>query len=141
MPFSAFGPAGSGRTAMKHILIVDDDEAIRGLLLSFLHDKGYEADAAVDGESALEWLAGNRTDMVLLDIRMPGMSGIDVLQHTAKLYPDLPVIVISGYADEATAREALQMGAYDFFLKPFDLRTVERRLTTKLGIIDLAGEA
>lgn len=126
---------------MKHVLIVDDDEAIRGLLLSFLQDRGYETDAAPDGESALEWLAGNHTDMVLLDLRMPGMSGLDVLQHTSKLYPELPIIVISGYADEAMAQEALQMGAFDFFLKPFDLRTVERRLSTKLGFMDLTGEA
>jgi DNA-binding NtrC family response regulator len=121
---------------MKQVLIVDDDPAVRNLLLTFLQDKGYRTTAAEDGEKALHWLAGHRPDVVLLDIRMPGISGIDVLQESRRLYPDLPVIVISGYADEALARRALRMGAYDFFLKPFDLATVESRLTTKLDMLD-----
>ena len=117
---------------MKHILIVDDENAICDLLLTFLRERGYRADAVQDGESALEWLAENRTGMLLLDVRIPGISGIDVLKETQKLYPSLPVIVISGHTDEALAREALRMGAHDFFLKPIDLIALESRLFTKL---------
>jgi two-component system response regulator AtoC len=121
---------------MRQILIVDDEPAIRQLLVEFLEELGYHADCAEDGESALEWLSSSRPDMVLLDVRLPGISGIDVLQRAQKIHSDLPVIVISGYADEALARQALRMGAYDFFLKPFDLRQVELRLSTKLGMGD-----
>jgi two-component system response regulator AtoC len=119
---------------MHHVLIVDDDPSIRRLLVEFLEQSGYRADSAEDGESALSWLAESRPDMVLLDVRLPGISGIDVLKKTQAIHPSLPVIVISGYADEELAREALRLGAYDFFLKPFDLKQVELRLATKLGM-------
>jgi len=122
---------------MKQILIVDDEVSICDLLLTFLRRQGYQADAVHDGEAALEWLAANNSDMLLLDIRMPGISGMDVLKKTRQLYPELPVIVISGYADEVLARKALREGAHDFFFKPFDLNTVEARIFTKLALMDL----
>lgn len=126
---------------MKHVLIVDDDDAVRHLLAAFLKERGYRANTAESGESAIAWLSHHHPDMMLLDIRIPGISGIEVLEHTRRTHPDLPVIVISGYADEDLAREALEMGAYDFFLRPFDLGTVETRLSTKLDLQDPAAEA
>lgn len=116
------------------ILIVDDEPPIREILRVFLGDLGYETEAVEDGESAIELLEDHRPDMVLLDVRMPGMNGLEVLRAAMEMYPDLPVIMISGYADEDLAREALSQGAYDFFLKPFDLGIVEMRLSTKLGL-------
>jgi two-component system response regulator AtoC len=124
----------------KQILIVDDDDHIRFLLSTFLNERGYETEDADNGESALRWLNDHEPDLVLLDIRMPGLSGIEVLERAHQRYPNLPVIVISGYADEAMARDALRMGAYDFFLKPFDLSTLEMRLSTKLDLLVAPGE-
>jgi DNA-binding NtrC family response regulator len=118
---------------MSRILIVDDEAPIREVLSTFLEDIGYEAHALADGESAINWLREEKPDLILLDVRMPGMSGLDVLKNARQLYPEMPVIMISGYADEDLAREALQEGAYDFFLKPFELSVIEARLFAKLG--------
>jgi DNA-binding NtrC family response regulator len=124
---------------MSRILIVDDEPPVREVLTVFLENRGYDAHAVEDGESALAWLESNRPDMVLLDVRMPGMNGLEVLREATRLHPDLPVIMISGYADEDIAREALNQGAYDFFLKPFDLGMVEMRLSTRLGLGGVGG--
>ena len=118
---------------MSRILIVDDEASIREVLSTFLEDIGYETKAVPDGENAINWLRHEKPDLILLDVRMPGMSGIEVLKNARQLYPDMPVIMISGYADEDQAREALQEGAYDFFLKPFELSVIEARLFAKLG--------
>jgi two-component system response regulator AtoC len=126
---------------MRHVLIVDDDPAIRNLLLDFLEGRGYRADCAEDGESALRWLSECCPDMLLLDVHLPGITGIDVLKKARALHPKLPVIVISGYAEEELAREALRLGAYDFFLKPFDLKQVELRLSIKLDLVEGAAQA
>ena len=122
---------------MKQIFVVDDDDNIRELLLRFMHELGYESSSAPSGEEALTHLKSHRPDMLLLDILMPGMSGLDVLQETMKLYPDLPVIMISDFADEDMAEDALSLGAYDFFLKPFSLETVKSVLAMKLDMAEL----
>ena len=119
---------------MKQIYVVDDDDNIRELLLRFMDELGYESKSAPNGEEALAHLKSHRPDLVLLDILMPGISGLDVLQEALKLYPDLPVIMISGFADEDMAKDALSLGAYDFFLKPFSLETVKSVLAMKLDI-------
>ncbi len=79
--------------------------------------------------------------MLLLDLFMPGTKGVDVLANAKGLYPDLPVMVISGGADEALARRTLREGAFDFLLKPFDLGTLERHLATKLSFMDEPAKA
>ncbi len=118
---------------MFRILIVDDEAPIREVLSTFLNDIGYETYAVADGESAIEWLGQEQPDLILLDVRMPGMSGLEVLRNARQIYPNMPVIMISGYTDEELARQALQEGAYDFFLKPFELSVIEARLFAKLG--------
>jgi len=121
---------------MKQIYVVDDDDNIRELLLRFMDELGYESNSASNGEEALAHLKSHRPDLLLLDILMPGMSGLDVLQEAMKLYPDLPVIMISGFADEDMAKDALSLGAYDFFLKPFSLETVKSVLAVKLDMVE-----
>lgn len=117
---------------MRKIHIVDDDPQIRTLLEEFLTEKGYEASASENGRAALDWLVRNDPDLILLDMCMPGISGLRLLRKIAALYPSVPIIVISGQADEESAREVLQAGAYDFFLKPFDLASIESHLRMKL---------
>ena len=126
---------------MKKILVVDDDEKVRNLLVRFLSGLGYQLQSAADGDAALAQLEKERPDTLLLDLVMPGASGLEVLRGARQLYPDLPVIILSGQADEELARQALKAGAYDFFLKPFDLKAVEEHLSTKLGLLELEGEA
>lgn len=126
---------------MRRVHIVDDDPEIRDLLQQFLKGGGYAASTSEDGDAALAWLAENEADIVLLDLCMPGLSGMELLRRINELYASVPVIVISGHADEESARQALKSGAYDFFLKPFDLESVESHLRMKLEMMDSAEES
>jgi DNA-binding NtrC family response regulator len=121
--------------------VVDDDIEIRTLLVTHLSERGYRLSASENGTEALAWLEENKADMLLLDLCMPGITGMEVIQKAHEMQPDLPIIVISGWADEETARKAMQMGAYDFLLKPFDLKTVESHLSAKLELIGSGAEA
>ena len=120
---------------MRKIHVVDDDLEIRNLLVTYLTEKGYRLSSSEDGASALDWLEDNKPDMMMLDLCMPGITGMEVMQKAHEIQPKLPIIVISGWADEELARKALRMGAYDFLLKPFDMKTVESHLSTKLDLI------
>jgi len=121
---------------LKKVHIVDDDPQVRKLLQQFLNERGYIASVSEDGAAALSWLEGNEPDMILLDMCMPGLSGVELLRKLTELHPSVPIIVISGQADEESARDALRGGAYDFFLKPFDLESMESHLRMKLDLID-----
>src|SRR6266478_6365462 len=95
------------------VLVVDDEASIRRALTSILQDEGFQTLVAEDGESALRLLRGARPALVLLDIWMPGIDGIETLEKIKSLYPDLPVIMISGHATIATAIKATRLGAAD----------------------------
>ncbi|MBI4705599.1 MAG: sigma-54-dependent Fis family transcriptional regulator [Deltaproteobacteria bacterium] len=106
--------------AVAHILIVDDEPIVRDSLAAFLRDKGYLCDLAATGPEALGLAARTSYHLVILDIRMPGMDGIAVLGELKTRQPDLPVLMITAYADVATAVAAMRAGAYDYMVKPFD---------------------
>jgi DNA-binding NtrC family response regulator len=109
-----------------NILIVDDDENITDLLSAGLEEnERYHCFVAATGERALEKLSENNIDVMLLDFRLPGISGIDVLSEVSLLYPDTPVVVITGVEDVQTAVEAMKLGAADYITKPFDITKVE----------------
>ncbi len=101
------------------ILIIDDDDLVRGSLKAFLLRRGFLVEAAEDGPRGLKALARNRPDVVLLDLRMPGMDGLEVLAEIRRLDPDLPVIVASGAGVMDDVMQSLRLGAWDFLLKPF----------------------
>ncbi|MER3522638.1 MAG: Fis family transcriptional regulator [Ignavibacteria bacterium] len=105
---------------MKSILVVDDDKAIRDSLRMILQYAKYEVHFAEDGQSALAQVAALPLDLVLLDIKMAGMDGLEVLRRIKEMEPDLPVVMISGHGTIETAVEATRMGAYDFLQKPLD---------------------
>ncbi|MCK4537197.1 MAG: sigma-54-dependent Fis family transcriptional regulator [Candidatus Krumholzibacteria bacterium] len=111
----------------KQVLIVDDEESIRTSLEKLLSYEKYGAFTAPDGESALRIVSDERIDIVLLDIKMPGMDGLEVLGKMKEIRPELPVIIISGHGTISTAVEATKLGAFDFLEKPIDL---ERMLLT-----------
>jgi two-component system response regulator PilR (NtrC family) len=109
---------------MAEILIVDDDEN-RDTLCELLSSE-YRCETAETAEHALAKLAAQRFDVVLTDISMPGLSGMDLLVRVNKEYPDTSVIIISGDGDEEQAQKLLELGAFDYLMKPFRLEVVER---------------
>ena len=102
------------------ILIVDDEYIMRESLLGWLERDGYAVDAAGSGEEALDKLKNTHYDILLVDIKMEGISGLDVLKRVKEDDPDVAVVMITAYGSIATAIEAMKNGAYDYLLKPFD---------------------
>jgi DNA-binding response OmpR family regulator len=116
------------------ILIVDDEDAIRSILYRKLKLDGYYCDVAADGKEALYKASSKRLDLVLLDINMPGLSGMEVLRRLAADYPDTCVIMITAIQDTKIYLEALRLGAYDYVTKPFDLDDISSRVKRALEI-------
>ncbi len=108
----------------KTILVVDDEETIRQSLRGILTDEGLEVVTAKDGNEALEKVAEELPDLVLLDIWMPGSDGVDVLKRLKEDYPHLQVVMISGHGTIDTAVKAIKLGAYDFIEKPLSLEKI-----------------
>ena len=108
--------------SVPRVLIVDDEESIRRTLREILEYEDVEVDEASDGDAALAKLRERTFDAVLLDIKMPKRDGIEVLDTCLEVWPELPVIMISGHADIKTAVEATQKGAFHFIEKPPDLQ-------------------
>lgn len=106
---------------MSKILVIDDERAIRNTLKEVLEYEKHEVDLAEDGPTGLEMFAANSYDIVLCDIKMAKMDGIEVLVKIAETTSDIPVIMISGHGNIDTAVEAIKKGAYDFLEKPLDL--------------------
>jgi signal transduction histidine kinase len=101
-----------------NILVVDDAEMVRYVLTEKLVESGFSVESACDGASAVEIFQRSRFDAVLLDLKMPGMDGIETLKELLKRDPDVPVIMVTAFGDIATAVEAIKLGAYDFVEKP-----------------------
>ena len=110
---------------MTKVLVVDDEPKMRRVLQMALERMGIEAVAVHDAGQALARVAEERFDVVLTDLRMPGMSGIDLLSQIRTREPDLPVIVLTAFGTVETAVEAMKRGAFDYVLKPFDLDAIE----------------
>lgn len=104
---------------VKPILIVDDEKNIRLTLSQALENMGTEIDTAVNGEEALVKLGRRSFGLILLDLRMPGMDGMDVLRQVIKVRPDIRIIIITAHGTVGLAVEAMKLGAVDFIQKPF----------------------
>jgi len=102
------------------LLVADDEEAIRGTLSSLLEEEGYEVTAVSSAEEAVARFGNDPFPLVITDIRMGGMTGIDLLQEVKRLHPTTEVIIMTSYASLETAVHALRSGAYDYILKPFE---------------------
>ena len=109
-------PTGSAR-----ILIVDDDRAQRSLLETFLQAQGYQTHSAASGEAALQLLLEEKFAMMISDVRMPGMSGLEMLRRVRQKHPDLPVLLVTAFADIRSAVTAMRDGAVNYLAKPIDL--------------------
>ncbi len=110
---------------MAAILVVDDDAAIRDTLYELLSEE-HLCHVAETAERALSWLAKDVYDVVLTDISMPGLSGIELLSHVRQNRPHTPVIIISGIQDQEHAKGLIALGAFHYLLKPFRLEDVEQ---------------
>jgi two-component system response regulator AtoC len=110
---------------MARVLVVDDERKMRRVLQILLEQMGLESVAAENAEAALEMIGAEKMDLVLTDLKMPGMDGIELLKHIRVLDPDLPVIVLTAHGTVQTAVEAMKQGAFDYVLKPFDVEAVE----------------
>ena len=118
---------------MANILIIDDEKAIRKTLSEILIYEGYKIEEASDGEEGLKKFAETAFDVVICDIKMPRLDGIEFLERSKKVNPDVPVIMISGHGNIDTAVEAVKKGAFDYISKPPDLN---RLLITLRNALD-----
>jgi DNA-binding response OmpR family regulator len=117
---------------MIKILVVDDEPEACDALKEFLSMKGYEVSTAQDGQTALRKIKEYDPQIVLLDVIMPGMNGIEVLQEIKKMDPKIGVIMVTVVTDEAQAKKTLELGAYDYITKPVDLNYLETVVLVKI---------
>lgn len=127
---SIFDPIGE--SVVRRILVVDDEETIRRSIGRFLSARGFDVEVAEDGTVALETLQLRPFDALLCDVRMPGLSGTDVVPRALDIHPDLAVLMLTAVNDAPTATDALARGAMDYLMKPVELNdlatAVERAL-------------
>lgn len=117
---------------MSRILVVDDEEPVRNVLTTFLVQKGYDVAEADGGPSALAQVERFRPHLVLLDIRMPGMDGIEVLKAIKQRAPEVSVIMVTATNDDEIGLQTMALGASDYLMKPFSFAQLETHLTVHL---------
>jgi two-component system, NtrC family, nitrogen regulation response regulator NtrX len=125
---------------MANILVIDDEKSIRNTLKDILEYEQHDVSLAEEGQQGLDILAESKIDLVLCDIKMPNMDGIEVLSRISELNPEIPVIMISGHGNIDTAVDAIKKGAYDFIEKPLDLNRLLVTLKNALERTDLVVE-
>ncbi len=125
---------------MANILVIDDERSIRNTLKDILEYEKHEVELAEHGVAGLELLKSKAFDLVLCDIKMPQMDGMEVLNKIRELYPEVQVVMISGHGDIETAVDAIKKGAYDFIQKPIDLNRLLITLKNGLDKTDLITE-
>ncbi len=115
------------------VLIVDDEPRIAEFIGEYLTEKGYEAFVADNGQDALNYVKRARPHIVLLDVRMASMSGIEVLKHIKEIDANIGIIMITALQEEELGRRALKLGASDFITKPVDFQYLDKTLLFKLS--------
>jgi excisionase family DNA binding protein len=115
------------------VLVVDDEASIRDLLEKTLAMSDYDVDTAPDGRTALDRMRMHAYDLLITDLRMPGMDGLAVIREARRIKADLPVIVITGFSTEASAIEALNLGVAGYLTKPFRVPQVLSKAAKALG--------
>ncbi len=108
----------------KKILVVEDDEEMRALLEEFFLEEGFETESVNDGSEAFRKLVKESFDLVITDIRMPGLTGLDILPGIRKLQPEVPIIVITAFGSDEIRQRALERGATAYLEKPIQFKTL-----------------
>lgn len=131
-PGTAAAGTGAG-LSRNRILVVDDEDTMRTLLLKALSRADYDVDVAPDGPSALDHLRAHTYDLLITDLKMPGMDGLTVIREARQLKSNLPVIIITGYSSEANAIAAANLGVSGYLTKPFDVPHILAATAKSLG--------
>jgi excisionase family DNA binding protein len=127
------GSDRNGLSDRPRILIVDDEQAVRDLLAKTLTMADYDVDTAPDGPSALDRLRAAEYDLLITDLKMPGMDGLSVIREARRLRQGLAVVIITGYSTEASAIEAINLGVAGYLTKPFRLPRILAATARALG--------
>ena len=122
------------------LLIVDDEKNLCRMLQTAFSIDGHETRVAEDGEAALISFVQDKPDVVLMDIRMPKLDGIEALKRMRELNPEVPVILMTAYAAVETAVDALRLGAFDYVIKPFDLTDLKLLISRALQLQEMKQE-
>ena len=117
---------------MARILVIDDNIDVCNVLKNFLTSHHHEVFIALDGPAGLDQLKKTKPHAVLLDMKMPGMEGIEVFKEIKKIDPQIPVIMLTGVTDHDEARKTLELGAYDYITKPVDFNYLQNVILTIL---------
>lgn len=122
---------------LPRILVVDDEKDVVDFLAAELARREFAVDTALSGEEAVEKIKAVRPHLMLLDVRMPGMGGIETLRQAKQIDPRIGVIMVTAVHDEEVAKSAVELGAHDYITKPIDFNYLNMVVVTK--IIDLLG--
>lgn len=143
--FNALKKSGFDRSDMEEMnrsnragkaLIIEDDEGMRSLLEDFFKEEGFEADSVSDGSEAYRKLVRETFDLIITDVRMPGLTGLDILPGIKRLHPEAPVIVITAFGSEEVHRKALLRGADAYLEKPVHLLKLRTLIHGLIGSKD-----
>lgn len=132
-------------SSTKLIMVVDDEEVVRDVLCSFFEIKGYATVAIENGENAISYAETIKPDLILLDIKMPGLNGIETCQRLKQMLqccsPGTGIIVITGHGSPENLEKSIRSGAIDVVRKPFDLEDISKRVNTWLDVRNFVGES
>ncbi len=110
------------------VLLIDDEVALANTLAQRLKMRDFKVGTAYDGEQALSKLKEEEPDVIVLDLKMPGMHGMEVLQEIKKAHPDIQVIILTGHGTDKDEEDAKRLGGFDFLKKPADIETLEHKI-------------
>lgn len=117
---------------MKKILVIDDEMAVGEIIKDFLDELGYQTFIAQDAIVGMKLVEKEKPDLILLDVLMPKIGGLEALRRIKEIHPESIVVVMSGLQDEQIAKQAIRRGAYDFISKPFDLIQIQQGLLARI---------
>jgi excisionase family DNA binding protein len=129
----AVPPSAPVRTTRQRVLVVDDEASIRDLLAKTLALAEYDVDTSPDGTSALDRMRAFNYDLLIADLKMPGMDGLTLIRQAKRIKADLPIIIITGFSTESSAIEAVNLGVAGYLTKPFRVPQVLAAAARALG--------
>jgi DNA-binding response OmpR family regulator len=118
------------------ILLIDDEEEFASTLAERLELRGYETRTAVCGEDGLKLMASESFDIAVLDLMMPGMNGLETLRRIKSDTPDMPVVLLTGHGSTREGMEGMRLGAFDYLMKPLDIKDLTLKILSAVGASD-----